>query len=484
MGRRIPGTRGAAKVLGREVLEAIERAPDVLDDIAERFAVKKKPAPAPRKAAPPAEAAPLAVRPAPKKPAAAPAAKPAAARPAARKPVAQSPLAVRPAPEFAAPPTLQYGSGPNRDLAADVFAAAGAPGKKLSFSDWRASQPSSEAQLFDTSRLHEVPDVPQTQMPRYEPPRGPSARIQDALARPDVTDAINDIVAKGVAMGGRRWYNTEPLLARMRQLMPDTDAAAQYARLMDLVAATSPGSKVPDNIRTASYYNYLAANGLPIPDKPAPGYGAKTQGSHTQHARNLDALGGWDIFKNPKPASFSTNLQGNQQNVTIDTHNFRLPGLLARDPRFLETSIKPEKGEGVEMLRPQRWYNEGSLSMDDAVARPVFWSAQPNANEYGYYEKWQQQQAREMGLTPAQYQGSMWIGGGDDTGLASAPEPFLDTLDSRVRYTGDRLNVDHEKVLDRLLRGETPLLATGGPVSLDALASKYNWSSDADAQRI
>ena len=86
-----------------------------------------------------------------------------------------------------------------------------------------------------------------------------------------------------------------------------------------------------------------------------------------------------------------------------------------------------------------------------------------------------------MGLTPAQYQASMWIGGGDDTGLASAPEPFLDTLDSRVRYTGDRLNVDHEKVLDRLLRGETPLLATGGAAALDALASKYNWSSDADA---
>jgi hypothetical protein len=299
-----------------------------------------------------------------------------------------------------------------------------------------------------------------------------------------VAGAINDIVAKGVELGGPRWYNTEPLLARMRQIMPDVDAAAKYARLMDLVAATSPRAKVPDNIRTASYYNYLAANGLPIPDKPAAGYGSVAQGLHTQNARMLEGLGGWDVFKNPKPASFSSNLQGNQNNVTIDTHNFRLPGILARDPRFLETSIKPEAGEAVEMLRPQRWYNEGSLSMDDAVARPAFWTAKPNDNEYGFYEAWQQQQAREMGLTPAQYQASMWIGGGDDTGLASAPEPFLDTLDSRVRYTGDRLNVDHEKVLDRLLRGETPLLATGGAVALDALASKYNWSSDADAQRI
>jgi hypothetical protein len=473
---RIPFLGGLEEAIGREATAAIE-------DVLQSLAVKKKPTPAPRKA----PAAPLAVK--PKAPAAKPAAKPPAAkpmaaRPAAKKPAAPSPLAVRPASEFAAPPTLQYGSGPNRDLAADVFAAAGAPGKKLSFSDWRASQANTGAQLFDTSRLHEVPDVPQTQMPRYEPPRGPSARIQDALAQPEVAGAINDIVAKGVAMGGPRWYNTEPLLARMRTLMPDTDAAAQYARLMDLVAATSPGAKVQDNIRTASYYNYLAANGLPIPDKPAKGYGAKTQGLHTQNVRNLQDLGGWDIFRNPKPASFSTNLQGNQRNVTIDTHNFRLPGILARDPRFLETSIKPEKGEAVEMLRPQRWYNEGSLSMDDAVARPVFWTAKPNNNEYAFYEAWQQQQARELGLTPAQYQASMWIGGGDDTGLGSAPEAFLDTLDSRVRYTGDRLNVDHEKVLDRLLRGETPLLATGGAVTLDALASKYNWSSDADAQRI
>jgi len=479
MGRRIPGTRGAAPALGQKVLKAIERAPEVLDSIVERYAVKKTPAPAQRKAPP---AAPLAVK--PKAPAAKPPApKPVAARPAAKKPAAPSPLAVRPASEFAAPPTLQYGSGPNRDLAADVLAAAAAPGKKLSYSDWRASQANSGAQLFDTSRLHEVPDVPQIQMPRYEPPRGPSARIQDALARPDVTDAINALVAKGVAMGGPRWYNTEPLLARMRKLMPDIDAAARYARLMDLVAATSPRAKVPDNIRTASYFNYLAENGLPIPDKPAKGYGSVAQGDHVKHARMIENLGGWDVFKHPKPASFSTNLQGNLRNVTIDTHNFRAPGILSQDPRFLETSIKPEKGEAVEILRPQRWFNEGSLSMDDAVARPAFWAAKPNPNEYDFYERWQQEQARNMGLEPAQYQASMWLGAGDETGLASPAEPWLDTLDSRVRYTGDRLNVDHEKVLDRLLRGETPLLATGGAVALDALASKYNWSSDADVQR-
>ena len=62
MGRRIPGTRGVAKALGREVTAGVESA-------IERLAVKKKkPArlkPAPPVAAPPV-AAPLAVRPAPR----------------------------------------------------------------------------------------------------------------------------------------------------------------------------------------------------------------------------------------------------------------------------------------------------------------------------------------------------------------------------------------------------------------------------------
>ncbi len=86
---RIPGLGAVEEALGRKAADAIEGA-------MERLAVKKKPAPAPRKAAPPAEAAPLAVRPAPKKPAPKkPSAAPLAVRPAPKKPVPKKPAAPR-----------------------------------------------------------------------------------------------------------------------------------------------------------------------------------------------------------------------------------------------------------------------------------------------------------------------------------------------------------------------------------------------------
>lgn len=400
------------------------------------------------------------------KPAAAPKPKPAAApkpKPAALKNVA---VARKPA----APAVIKSRSGTPAANAADVLAEAGNKGKRQSYADWRVKNPESGT-IIDMSRLSEVPDVPQTQMARMVPPRGPSARIVEALGRPEVAKGINETVERGIEGGGLQWYNTEPLRERMAGAVGDANVDDSYARLMDLVAATSPRARVPDNVRTASYYNYLMSQGLPIPDKPAAGYGSVAQGLHTQNVRGIESAGGWDVFKNPKPASFSTNLQGNQQNVTIDTHNFRLPGILAQDPRFLATSIVPEKGAAP--LRPQQWVKEGTLGMEEALQRPAYWEAKPNPNEYGYYENWQQEQAKKMGISPAQYQASMWLGGGEDTGLASAAEPFVGTFEARVRYTADRLGLDPDKVMEQVLAGKMPLLARGGSVEADGLSAKY-----------
>jgi len=412
--------------------------------------------------------------------------------------------------KIAAPAILRHGIGANRDLSADVLAAAAAKNPKgvPSYSEWRSANENKLGDLFDYSRLGEVPDVPQTQMPRSVPARGASPRIQEALEDPRVIKGLNETVEKGMPLGGLEWYNTDPLLDRMRRVVGHTDAPSQYARLMDVVSATSPRAKVQDNIRMASYYNHLLATGQPIPSKPAPGYGSVAQSSHLKHAGNIQNMGGWDIFENPKPASFSTNLQGNQNNVTIDTHNFRMPGLLSEDPRFLATSfdelVKPElvnkdkimanlmaaypnmreddaaqfvsKLEGPKpkvTFRPQQWQKSGSISMEEALDRPNFWASVPNDNEYGYYEKWQQDQAKKMGISPAQYQASMWVGGGEDTGLGSTAEPFLKTFEARIKYTADRLGVSPETVLEQMLAGKTPLLAKGGSVDVEKLADKY-----------
>jgi hypothetical protein len=420
---------------------------------------------------------------------------------APKPPVAKAPPA--------APAYIKTGSGANRDLAADVFAATSSKQKGApSFSDWRKANEGALGTMFDYGSLRNVPDVPQFQIERSVPAQGPSARIVDALDNPDVARGINETVERGADLGGLEWYNTDPLYRRLVSSVGEADAPAEYSRLMDVVAATSPRAKVQDNIRMASYYNYLLKNGIPIPDKPAAGYGSVAQTSHVKHARNIGNEGGWNIFENPKPASFSSNLQGNQQVATIDTHNFRLPGIISQDPRFLATSfdelVKPELNDRTKIMddlvaqypnmqdadverfvsrldgpkpkvsfRPQDWLKSGSISMDEAVDRPNFWASQPNDNEYGYYEKWQQEQAKKLGMSPAQYQASMWVGGGEDTGLGSVAEPFLKTFEARIKYTADRLGVSPDVVMEKMLKGEMPLMAQGGSVDAQELAEKY-----------
>lgn len=403
----------------------------------------------------------------------------------------------------AAPAIIRNRTGTAGATAQDVMSEAKKPSKgALSYADWRSQNPDTGV-LFDMSKLADVPNVPQFQIPRMVPARGAPARIVEALANPEVERGINETVQRGVEGGGKEWYNTEPVLQRMRGIMPSGSADPAYAQLMDLMAATSPRARVPDNVRTGSYYNYLMQQGMPIPEKPAGGYGSIAQKLHRQNVEGLIDRGGWDIYKNPKPASFSSNLQGNQQVATIDTHNFRLPGILSADPRFLETSVAelaktpesaletllrqypgvPEdvarsaisvKPDKVSInYKPQEWVNEGYIPMEDAVNDPALWASKPRDNEYGYYEQWQQDQANKMGISPAQYQASMWLGGGDTTGLGSAAEPFVGTFEARVRYTADRLGMDPNTVLDMMLRGEIPLLAEGGSVDAEELAEKY-----------
>jgi hypothetical protein len=339
-----------------------------------------------------------------------------------------APLAVPKKP--AAPAIIKNRTGTPGAVAQDVLREAKKPSKgSPSFAVWRAKNPG-HGVLFDTSNLASVPNVPQFQIPRVNPKRGPSERIVDALARPEVEQGINETVQRGIEGGGKEWYNTEPVLDRMRGIMPSADVDPAYAQLMDLMAATSPRARVPDNVRTGSYYNYLMRQGMPIPEKPAAGYGSIAQSLHRQNVEGLAERGGWDIYKNPKPASFSSNLQGNQQVATIDTHNFRLPGILSGDPRFLETSVaelakSPEialetllrqypglpedvarsaisvKPKKVSInYKPQEWVGEGYIPMEDAVNDPALWTSKPRDNEYGYYEQWQQDQAKKMGISP------------------------------------------------------------------------------------
>lgn len=199
----------------------------------------------------------------------------------------------------------------------------------------------------------------------------------------------------------------------------------------------------------------------------AQAYGHVAQRLHQMNAKRVHEEGGWDPLQNPKPASFVEDLVGNQRPVTVDTHAFRLPGMLARDPRFLETGYKVDKDAVPRNI--QREVESGQLSMDDARKQAALWQAQPKKNEYAAMERYYQDLGRELGLTPAQTQASAWVGGGDITGLSSAQDlPFLGFLEQRIMLTAKKLNMDPRDVRDGFIKGEVPLYAEGGPVQPQA----------------
>jgi hypothetical protein len=340
------------------------------------------------------------------------------------------------------------------------------------FAKFRKENPNVGRTMFDLEGAQ--PALPErTGQLERNVPKQPSARLTDALVNPQVGQTLRETVEQGIAAMPESWYRTSPLYERFVAEY-GADAPKVYQQFMQSVAATSPRNPVPQNIKTASLYNWMTRQGIPFPQTPPPGYGNIAQKHHRENTLKFLA-GTYDIPNKPKPPSFAENLLGNELPVTADTHNFRMLGIAAEDPRFLASSVqipkldaagnvvKNKKGEiQYDYLKPREMYKSGELTMDEALNRPAFWDSAPSAaTEYGPYETWQQKQAAEMGISPARWQETMWVGGGEKTGLASPPEPFLATLAARIHYTAAKMGTTPEKVLDLFVKGQIPLLGLG-----------------------
>jgi len=328
------------------------------------------------------------------------------------------------------------------------------------FKDFTARNPPST--LFDLTNAQPAIPGRSAQPPRYDPARGVPPRMAEALADPNVRAKLRNVVRAGQEVMPNSWYRTSPLYERFVAEYGPEEAARQYERLMQITASTSTKNPVPSNIKAASYYNYLANQGLPIPDKPAPGYGSLAQGQHVAAVREFLDRGALDPLKNPKRYSFAENLLGNETPVTIDTHNMRMLGIASKDPRFLALSVPVGEGTNKTYFKPRQAFEQGDLSLKEALDRPVYWSSAPEKNEYAAYEKAQQAMARRMGITPAELQEKMWVGAATKTGLGSPPEPFLQTFANRINYTAMRMGVDPKIVLDQFVKGKIPLLGGAG----------------------
>ena len=335
----------------------------------------------------------------------------------------------------------------------------------------QAGSPVRPGQVFDLSDTWRVPDVPQEPLSRIDPEagrrKGLPPHIIDATTDPDIRAKLRTVAEAGLKTGGAYWYNAEPLrLAFVTELGPE-EGNATFSKYMRTVGAVSAGSDVSQNIRTASYYNVKERQGDPVrsvEDLISP-YGHKMQ--NTQFGAYSDIAGGnpLDPEMRPKRASFDANLSGNQEPVTVDKHNLRLIGMLSKDPEFLNTtqtadvnypSIGVKKGDKIN------WRDEvksGRLTIDQMLEIPQAWKDVPEANHYAALEGFQQDLAREMGISPAQLQAALWVGGGRVTGLRSLPTSFMGAVEGRLQKTAAERGGTPTKALLDFVRGKKPLLS-------------------------
>lgn len=342
---------------------------------------------------------------------------------------------------------------------------------------------------MDLSTQALVPDVPQVGLPRYVPPRGISPRMVEALQNPEVRAGLADSMEAG--RGVANWYHTDPVRRAFIDELGPANGQSEFKRFMDTVAATSPRSDVPTNIRNASYY-YQAGSPENLPAKNPYPYGHVAQKLHRGNFGSI-AGEGWNPMQNPKPASFAENLAGNLEPVTVDTHAFRNIGMRTGDPRFLETSFnqllppgvergpgslasrfgeltKNKKGQDVAIYRPQKLVKEGRLTVDEAKDIPSFWASKPKDSEYAAAEALFRETGNNLGLRPADAQAAAWAGGGEMTGLGTVgTHTFPELMNERVLFTARMRGENPQKTLSDFISGRATLLedsaATGAPLS-------------------
>jgi hypothetical protein len=333
-------------------------------------------------------------------------------------------------------------------------------------------------QVFDLSDTWRVPDVEQRDLSRIDPDagrrKGLPAHIADATTDPEIRAKLRTVAEAGLRTGGAYWYNAEPLrLAFVTELGPE-EGNATFAKYMRTVGAVSAGSDVGQNIRTGSYYNVRERRGNPVQgERVASGwaptdiespYGHKMQNTQYGGYRDIAEGNPLDPEMRPKRASFDENLSGNQQPVTVDKHNLRLIGMLSKDPEFLNTTQTADVNYpsiGVKVGDKINWreaVKSGRITMEQALDIPQAWKDVPEANHYAALEGFQQDLAREMGISPAQLQAALWVGGGRVTGLRSLPTSFMGAFEGRLQKTAAERGGTPMKALLDFVRGKKPLL--------------------------
>jgi hypothetical protein len=356
-------------------------------------------------------------------------------------PAVTVPREVRP---FVAPeqePVVTFGQAGLRASASASKEAAPEIGSSV------RTAPAAQGRLFDDTHLHEVPQVEQRNLPRYEPEHGAPDHIL-ALDNPETLGRLDEFARIGLERGGHKAFNIEPLRQHFITQLGLEKGQAAFKQLTDFMGAVSPVSTDLATLRNASYYDWLAKQGLPLPNpiwdaakgglvlpKPLPPpYGHFKQGLHAQKVNEVVQQGGLDAIENPKLGSIAENFSGNLNPIGIDRHIVR------------------------------------ALGATDSRGRPI--DRLPRSG-YDFVERLLQEQAAKMGLSPAQYQGAIRAGAGKLTGLRSF-DPMLVTLQKRIAITAERDGISEAEVLKRFIGQGYPLASIGALAGAEAVPRQGN----------
>ena len=296
--------------------------------------------------------------------------------------------------------------------------------------------------------------------------------------QPELSAALAERIKKTGQMGEdtRYFYHSDgPIYRAARNAGLSHDEASQYLNdFSKYFAATSPRTKVEDNLRSATSAMAKTAQGIPHRQIVGPGSGGISEKGYPMmtgkggiHGNLLDQViekGHIDTTTNPKPATFGANMTGNRSGVTVDTHAIRgtLQTLNEIEPgavpeRFIVPKFRDAYKKDPSVLTPDMIMD--TLGDQKIGPKGATYSAQ---TEYPVFADVWHGAADELGVSPAEAQSMGWFGFGDQTNLGSAKKTVADIFDERLDVTAQALKITPEEAARRVFTRQMPLLGVGG----------------------
>jgi hypothetical protein len=318
---------------------------------------------------------------------------------------------------------------------------------------------------------------PRNPNPSAKLPKGDRARALVTNRNKISDQLVNKIQQSGILDSDARYfYNSDGPIYRgaMNAGLSPEEAESYLNDFSKIFAATSPRTKVEENIRNAT--SVMAKMNAGIPHRQIVGQGSggisekgypMMTGKGGIHGNLIDDIiefGAIDRATNTKPATFGANMIGNRSGVTADTHAIRGALIAMNDVNagsvpegFILPKFRDAYKADPSKLTPNMIDDTLGSQIIDVDGRKV--KAQ---TEYPVIADIYHDVADKLGVEPAEAQALGWFGLGGETNLGSARKTVSDIFDERIDVTAKELGTTKEKVAEMVFRRQIPLMSLLG----------------------